>query len=68
MTAARGRHCCHADIADEPDGASTNVTLSDIDAEVLGVVYRHLKTLDPRPASICFDSTPPFLDGPPNRQ
>jgi hypothetical protein len=54
-------------IADEPDGAITNVTLTNANARVLGVVYHHLKTLDQRPACICLDSTAPFLDGTPNR-
>eukprot|EP01051_Picozoa_sp_SAG22_P000351 SAG22_NODE_8_length_37215_cov_120.960351_19_plen_1710_part_00 len=54
-------------IADEPDGAISNVTLSNANAKVLGLVHNHLKTLDRRPASICVDSTPPYLDGAPNR-
>eukprot|EP01047_Picozoa_sp_COSAG01_P023470 COSAG01_NODE_1421_length_10362_cov_10.007113_2_plen_735_part_00 len=52
-------------IADEPDGAITNVTLTNTTAKALGVVYHHLKTLDQRPACICLDSTAPWLDGAP---
>lgn len=58
---------CSLDIADEPDGAISNETLTATNAKVLGLVYSHLKTLDSRPAAICVDSTPPYLDGTPNR-
>eukprot|EP01047_Picozoa_sp_COSAG01_P064216 COSAG01_NODE_8459_length_2778_cov_4.303471_2_plen_185_part_00 len=48
-------------IADEPDGGSANVTLTSLHATVLGSLYRHVKSIDARPVSICVDSTPPDL-------
>ena len=44
---------------DEPDGGSSNATVTAINAAVLGALYNHIHSLDPRPVSICVDSTPP---------
>lgn len=48
-------------VADEPDGANPNTTTTDANAALLGKMTQHIRTLDPRPTSICVDSTSPFL-------